>query len=122
MDTIDNLKKFTSITDIVKTIFGDSSLTLSNTKAIIMRQILSVVVDIEFSTALYSEVVIRLKAYKDIFKNKHDIDKEVDSLCKKGLITKKTVKFLSGREILMSSWGDVLSLNKKISKSEMDDL
>ena len=104
-----------------KQYLGDLSLTLSNTKVIIMRQILSVVVDIEFSTALYSEVVIRLKAYKDIFKNKHDIDKEVDSLCKKGLITKKTVKFLSGREILMSS-GLCLSLNKKISKSEMDDL
>ena len=123
METIDNLKKFTSMNNIVKTIFGDSTLTLSNKEAIIMKEILIVIVSIEFSTALYSEVVIRiLKAYKHIFKNKHDIDKEIDSLCKKGLITKKTVKITSGRETLVSSWGDVLSLNKKISKSEMDNI
>ena len=122
LKTINDIKKFPSINDIVKTIFGDSFLTLSDKETAIMREILTVIVSIGFSDPLYSEVVIRLKAYKHIFKNKHEIDKEINSLCKKGFVTKKTVKITSGRETLVSSWGDVLSLNKKISKSEMDDI
>jgi len=109
--------------DIVKTIFDDSSLTLSNKETAIMREILSVIVSVGFSDAFYDEVVVRiLRVYKHLFKNKHDVDKEIAGLCKKGLITGKTEKFTSGNEIKVSSWHKVLSLNKKISKSEMDDI
>ena len=129
MKSINDIKKLTNIGDIVKTISGNSSLTLSDKETAIMREILSIIVSVGFSDALYDEVLESMlrvynDIYKDIFKNKHDIDKVIVGLREKGLVTEKTVEFISGKdnEIKVSSWNKVLSLNKKISKSEMDDI
>jgi hypothetical protein len=52
------------------------------------------------------------------------VDKIIAGLCRRGLITVKTEKFTSGKdnEKKVSRCHKVISLNKKISKNEMDDI